>query len=284
MFSETRKSALRKLLDDQSPLVRSAVLQELREQNDEGIVFLKEMAREAESGVCGHARTLLVELGADDPEADFRSFIRSFRYELETGCFLLERTVRPDVEWTGIARFLDKMAERCREFIDPDSNVFEKCKQVNRVFFHEYRFRGDLDQFHDPENNFLGSVISRRKGIPISLSVLYLLVADRCGIPLDPIGAPGRFLLASFDDRHPFYLDPFDRGRFRSEEEVRQMLLSHNLEGGAEYLLPSPIGEVLCRFCRNLVHQYTIRNELYQARLFAGFIREFEAAYERETT
>ncbi len=284
MFSETRKSALRKLLDDQSPPVRSAILQELREQDDDGVTFLKELAREPGSVVCGHARALLVELGADDPEADFRAFIRSFRYELETGCFLLERTVRPEVEWTGIARFLDRMAERCREFIDPDSSVFEKCKQVNRVFFHEYRFRGDLDHFHDPENNFLGSVIARRRGIPISLSVLYLLVADRCGVPLDPIGAPGRFLLASFDDRHPFYLDPFDRGRFRTEDEVRQMLLSHNLEDGAEYLLPSPIGEVLCRFCRNLVHQYTIRDELYQARLFAGFIREFEAAYERETT
>jgi regulator of sirC expression with transglutaminase-like and TPR domain len=271
-------------LDDESPRVREAVLHELRESSEEGVGFLQEIAREPGSGIGRHARSLLAELGADDPAGDFRSFIRSFRYELEIGCFLLERTVRPELEWTTAARFLDGVAARCSEFLDPAATVFEQCKQINLVFFHEYRFRGDLDHFHDPENNFLSSVIARRRGIPISLSVLYLLVAQRCGVPLEPIGAPGRFLLANLDDRNPFYLDPFDRGRFRTEEEVRQMLLTRNIEDGAEYLLPSPVGEVLCRFCRNLVHQYTIRNELHQARLFAGFIREFEDVYEREAS
>ncbi|MBC2600914.1 transglutaminase-like domain-containing protein [Puniceicoccus vermicola] len=284
MISDDRKDALKKLLDDESPTVRNAVLEEIRSRNDEGVGFLQELARETASGVGRHARSLLAELGADDPNGDFQAFIRSFRYELESGCYLMERTVHPGVEWTTVARFLDAMAARCMEFIDPDSSVFEKCKQVNLVFFHEYGFRGDLDHFHDPENNFISSVIARRKGIPISLSVIYLLVADRCGVSLDPIGAPGRFLLANLEDRNSFYLDPFDRGRFRSEEEVRQMLLTRNIEDAAEYLLPSPIGEVLCRFCRNLVHQYTIRNELGKARQFAGYIQEFEDAYERESS
>ncbi len=284
MISEDRKVALIKLLDDESPSVRQAVLREIRERNDEGVVFLQEVARQGALGVDRHARILLAELGAVDPDGDFRAFIRSFRYELEVGCYLLERTVHPEVEWTTVARFLDAAAARCMEFVDPDSSVFEKCKQVNLVLFHEYGFRGDLDHFHDPENNFIRSVIVRRRGIPISLCVIYLLVADRCGIRLDPIGAPGRFLLASLEEPNPFYLDPFDRGRFRTEEEVRQMLLTRNLEDGAEYLLPSPVGEVLSRFCRNLVHMFTLRNDLTKARQFAGYIEEFEDAYERESS
>jgi regulator of sirC expression with transglutaminase-like and TPR domain len=140
-----------------------------------------------------------------------------------------------------------------------------------------------LDDFENPENNFIRSVLARRKGIPISLSIIYLLVADRCGLSLEPIGTPGRFLLASLEEDHSFYIDPFERGRFRSEEEVRQMLLSRHMEDGAEYLLPCPVGEVLCRFCRNLVHQYTLSSDLHRARQFAGYIQEFENAYERES-
>ncbi len=284
MISESTKDALRRLLDDENPTVRGAVLQELRDRDEEGVSFLKEIASDGESGMVRHARSFLAELGADDPVGDFRAFIRSFHYELETGCYLLERTVHPDLEWSVIARFLDAMAERCLEFVDPNAPVFESCKQINRVIYHEYGFQGDLDHFHDPDNNFLGSVIRRRKGIPISLSVIYLLVAERCGVALDPIGAPGRFLLGHLEGRDPFYIDAFDRGRFRTEEEIRQILLTRHIEDGAEYLFPSPVGEVLCRFCRNLVHQYTIRNELGRARLFASFIQEFEDAYERESS
>jgi len=284
MISDSRKEALRRLLDDESPAVRDALLREFRESESEGVGFLRDLVRDGDWATRKHARSLLAELGADDPDGDFRAFIRSFRYELEAGCFLLERTVHPEVEWGDVSRFLDGLAARCAEFIVSGSSVFEQCKQINLVLFHEARFRGDLKTFENPENNFIRSVISRRKGIPISLSVIYLLVADRCGISLEPIGTPGRFLLASLEDDHAFYIDPFERGCFRSEEEVRQMLLSRHLEhDGAEYLLPCPVGEVLCRFCRNLVHQYTVSGDLHKARQFAGYIQEFEDAYERES-
>ncbi len=283
MWNETRREALLRLLDDESPCVREALLAECRE-NEEAIAFLREVTGRRGDAAATHARQLLAALGLDDPRGDFLRFIDSFHYELETGCYLLERTVHPHLEWATVARFLDGVAARCCEFLDPEAPLFEKCKHLNLVLFHEYGFRGDLEHFHDPENNFLGSVIQRRRGIPISLSVLYLLVAERCHFRLEPIGAPGRFLLAHLDDRDPFYLDPFDRGRFRTEEEVRQMLLSRDVEDGSCYLLPAPVGEVLCRFCRNLVHQYTMQGQRDRADLFRGFICAFENAYERESS
>lgn len=284
MLSKSRKDALVRLLDDNSEVVRGAVSQELKDLGDEGVAFLQEISRERGKGLDRYARRMLAELGEDDPVADFTRFVRSFRYELETGCHLLERTIHPELEWEQVCRFLDSVAVRCSEFMEEDSSTFEKCKQLNLVLFHEYGFRGDSTNFHDPENNFLSSVIRRRKGIPISLSTIYLLVSDRCGFKLEPVGIPGRFLLAHFDGDNSFFLDPFDRGRFRSEEEVRQILLSRNIEDSAEFLLPTPVGEILCRYCRNLVHQYTMRNELSRAHLFAGFIQEFESAYERESS
>lgn len=284
MISEDRRDALIRLLDDDNPVVRSAVVAEIQSQEEDGVGFLREIALQKGEGIGRHARSLLVEMGYDDPDGDFRSFIQSFRYELEVGCYLLERTVHPELEWGVVSGFLDRVADRCREFVDGKASVFENCKQLNRVLYHEFKFSGDLENFENPENNFISSVTRRRKGIPISLSIIYLLVADRCGVSLEPIGTPGRFLLASLEESNSFYLDPFDRGHFRSEEEVRQMLLTHHIEDGAEYLLPSTTGEVLCRICRNLVHQYTLRNELGKARQFSGYVQEFENVYERESS
>lgn len=281
---QTNQSALERLLDDESPVVRRAVRGELQQSPEESVAWLRRTARSADRRLADNARRWLVELGADDPVQAFRDFINSFSYELETGCILLERTVHPQADAGSLCHFLDSLAARCQEFIREKSSAYEKCKQVNLVLFHEYGFVGNSADYNDPENNFLQVLTRRRKGLPISLSILYLLVAERCGFTLEPIGLPGRFMLASYEESEVFFVDPFDRGRFRSEEEIRQMLIARNLHDAAEYLVPSPVGEILCRICRNLTHQYSLRGDLAHANLFAGFVGDFEAAYEREST
>lgn len=273
-----------RLLDDESPVVRRAVRAELQQRPGESVAWLRQTAQSADRRLAENARRWLVELGADDPVKAFRDFIHSFSYELETGCLLLERTVHEETDAGAVCHFLDGLAMRCQEFIREKSSVYEKCKQLNLVIFHEYGFAGNTADYNDPDNNFLQVLTRRRKGLPISLSILYLLVAQRCGFTVEPIGLPGRFLLASFEEPEVFFIDPFDRGRFRSEEEIRQILIGRNLHDAAEYLVPSPVGEILCRICRNLAHQYSTRGDLGRARLFAGFIGDFEAAYERESS
>lgn len=278
--SQNKDAALRALLDDESPVVREAVRSELVNREDSGVGFLRELIRK-NGPEASHARRYLRELGGTDTIEEFREFIRSFHYEIETGCVLMERAVYPDLDPSGTFQFLDHLAAASAEWFRDGFGSFEKCKAINRVVFHEYHFRGDRDGMQNPENSFLSQVIRRRAGIPISLSVLYLLVAIRCGVPIEPIGLPGHFLLGCFADDQPFFLDPFERGRFRTEEEVRQMILAREIEDAVEYLVPAPVGEILCRFCRNLVHQYTLSNDLPRAHLFAGFVRDFEVAYER---
>ena len=74
---------------------------------------------------------------------------------------------------------------------------------INRVLFHEWGFRGNVEQFTDPMNSFIDKVLTRRKGIPISLSVLYLLVGERLGLPLEPVGLPGHFVVGCYADEAP---------------------------------------------------------------------------------
>ena len=80
----------------------------------------------------------------------------------------------------------------------------EICSVMNRVLFHEYGFRGAGKDFENPQNSFLHRVLERRKGLPITLSVIYILIARRLGFDLEPIGLPGRFMVGCFSDERPF--------------------------------------------------------------------------------
>jgi len=273
---------MKKLLDDDSSVVRKALMEELCRHGAEGVQFLRELSEGQNRILAVHARDLLEIMGKQDTLSSFSKFIQSFHYELETGCLLLDRTVYPDLDIGSVCFFIDKLATRCRELMVLPGTVLERCKVLNRVIFHEFGFRGDVENFYDPANSYLSQVIDRRKGIPITLSILYILVGQRCNLPLDPVSVPGRFMVGCFEEEEPFYIDAFERGIFRSADEVERMVGRHFGEKDYAYLNPCPVGEVLCRCCRNLVNQYSTCNNRKMARIYTSFVNEFEATYRKQ--
>ena len=282
-FDLKRKDAFLALLDDPSPAIRRALLAHFSAEAIAAGKLLKEVASGENRLLATHARWYLEELKFHDPVEEFRAFIRSLSYELETGALLLGRTVYTDVDVTETCRQLDEVASRCRELIAEPCSAREKCRVINRVLFHDFGFHANLEHYSDPENSFLHRVLSRRKGIPISLCTVYLLVAQRLGFSLEPVGLPSHFVIGCFLDDKPFFIDAFDGGTFRSADEMtlRFKLFGHAASAG--YLAPTPVREVLCRSCRNLVNHYTAAGNLEHARLFASFVEDFENTHARHS-
>jgi regulator of sirC expression with transglutaminase-like and TPR domain len=283
-LSAAQREALLSLLDDPSTPVRRALLARFAQLGPAAAPFLQAVARGSNRVLARHAAWFLDELKFADPVAEFRGFIRSLNYELETGALLLARTVAPRLDAGECCTALDTIAARCRELIAEPSSTREKCRVLNRVLFHEWGFHGNLEHYTDPRNSFLDQVLARRTGIPLSLSIVYLLVASRLEIELEPVGLPGHFIVGCFTDDLPFFIDPFDRGVFRDADEIFALLRSNNVVPKATDLAPTPVREVLCRSCRNLVNHYTAAGEPERAKLFAGFVEEFETTYERHAT
>ena len=281
--SSDQLSALLRLLDDPSPSVRRALLARFTALGPETAPFLRELSHGPDPALAAHAAWFLNELKFSDPVAEFRTFIGSLHYELETGALLLARTVNPGLDVGRCCEQLDAIAARCTELIAEPASSREKCRIINRVMFHEWGFRGNVEHYTDPQNSFLNTVLTRRIGLPISLSLVYLLVAERLGLALEPVGLPGHFLVGCFDDEIPFYVDPFDRGLFRDPDEVIAFLIAQGTSPQPADLMPTAIHEVLCRCCRNLVHHYTVSGEPARARLFASFITDFETTHTRES-
>lgn len=272
--------AVRRLLDDPSPAVRKALVAYFQSLGSAAEPFLRAMASGSESPEADAAAWFLRELKLNDPITDFRNFIRSLNYELESGSMLLARTVSPALDIGACCAACDEIAGRCRELLAEPSTLREKCRIFNRVLFHEYGFRLDNDA-SDAGNCLIDAVLDRHKGSALSLCIVYLLVAGRLGLELDPIILPGFYLVGCFGSGKPFFVDPADNGRFRSAEEVIGGIGAESRPLEQSDLVPSSIRELLCRNCRCLMRHYAQTGQPARVRLFSGFIEEFEAAYAR---
>jgi regulator of sirC expression with transglutaminase-like and TPR domain len=275
-LAEPVAGAMRRLLDDASPGVRQPLLAYFQQLGPAAEPFLRALATAGDGPQADAAAWFLRELKLNDPVADFRGFIRSLNYELESGAMLLARTVSPDLDIGACCAACDEIAGRCRELLAEPCTLREKCRILNRVLFHEYGFRPEPESSVEVRNCLIDEVLARQKGTPLSLCIVYLLIAGRLGLELDPVLLPGRYLIGCFGSGKAFFVDPSEYGLFRSAEEVAQ-LMGAPLEPGA--LGPASIRELLCRSCRSLERHFLQAAQPDRARLFAGFIEEFEAVY-----
>ncbi len=129
---------------------------------------------------------------------------------LDEAALRLARIEYPDLDIRKFIGILDsyaaELAGRLRKGVD-------FVAAANRYLFDELKFIGNQADYYDPANSCLNEVLTRKTGIPITLSVVYLEIARRLGKPLFGIGFPGHFLLQYDDGAYSTYLDPFRGGR-----------------------------------------------------------------------
>jgi regulator of sirC expression with transglutaminase-like and TPR domain len=282
-LSKQLKKAYLHLLDDEDIIVRKGLADALRNHGEEGVAFLNGILDGSSEGLARHARYFLRELGEINTVSEFREFIGLMNYELETGSLLLERTVHVDRSVEDYQNLLNEMAGRVKELLVENASPRQTCEAINRVLFHEYEFRGAVEDFYNPQNSFLGVVLERRRGIPLSLSLVYQLVAGRCNFHLEPLGFPIRFMLGCFEGVEPFFIDPFTSGTILSRGDIENFLRENGVYPEDAFFQPTPVGEILCRCCRNLAHQYDLANQSDLSDRFSSFVDEFERVYQEHS-
>ena len=271
--------ALRQLIDDTSPAVRRSLLEHFQKLGEPACEFLRELSRGPNRIAATHAQWYLGELRWSDPTNEFLHFIRSLNYELESGAILIARVADPAADATQVCTALDSIAARCRELMVEPLTPWQKCSVINRVLFHELGFRGNASHYTDPQNSLIHRVLERRIGIPITLSIVYLLVAERCGVTLEPVALPGHFVVGCFSDEDVVYIDPFRGGIVSTRDDLLSWLISYDLPRDDSTLSPTTIRETLSRCCRNLCAHYAAAGADELARQFAQFDGEFETTY-----
>ena len=136
---------------------------------------------------------------------------------------------------------------------------------INQVLFDELGFQGNTWAYGDPRNSYLDDVLALRTGIPIALSIVYLEIGWRLGLPLQGVALPGHFIVRYDIPERPVFIDPFNRGRRWSEEEclaqARLFYGSVTPEMLERMLQPPSRRDILTRLLRNLKNSYVERND-----------------------
>lgn len=172
----------------------------------------------------------------------------------------------PDLDAGVYLAWLDATAESIADAADRRMPLPDRLEMLDRQLFEVEGFRGNHDDYTDPRNSFLNDVIERRLGIPITLSVIYLEVGWRLGLPLVPVSFPAHFLVASTGAGRVF-IDPFDRGaRVAPAELVARLAPMAGGMAQARQILPrvtvpASRREVAMRILRNLRQIYSVRQD-----------------------
>jgi regulator of sirC expression with transglutaminase-like and TPR domain len=173
---------------------------------------------------------------------------------LDEAALLISAHANPELSVTTQLRRLDDLARRV------DRSDFSALRQV---LFEQVGLRGDRERYDDPANSYLDQVLDRRRGIPISLSVLLIEVGRRCGVALEAVGMPGHFLVR--DPRAPEYLiDAFDQGRTLDHADCERLLRASTGSTGRltpDFLATSGPWATLARMLANLDRSFERRGD-----------------------
>ncbi|MBI4469282.1 MAG: transglutaminase family protein [Acidobacteria bacterium] len=163
-------------------------------------------------------------------------------------------------------RNLDQMAEGVRTTIGDEHEPRRVLEILGGQLFDASGFRGNRERYDEARNSYLNEVIDRRLGIPITLSVVYLEVGWRLGLPLEGVGFPGHFLV-KWEERNDLVVDPFNGGRMLCREDCAAMLnqvSDGKVEFGDHFLKPSNKRQILGRMLGNLRNIYLERNDFHR--------------------
>ncbi len=257
-------TALIKLLADDHLEVVEAARAKLVELGEEGIPLLKEtLASHEDPKVKAEIQTVLdrIRQAGILKEWEKTSVQPDESLDLEQGVFLLARLRYPSLDVEPYRRKLDEMARQIRPLLRAATRPKERLHVVSRFLFEGQGFRGNWDDYFDPENSYLNRVLDRKLGIPISLSVIYLLIAQRLKLSVYGVGIPGRFMVKYNDSRNEVYIDPFNGGLFLSRPECVQFMVEAGYPYQTEFLRQIRARDVLARMIRNLILIYVDRKD-----------------------
>jgi len=161
---------------------------------------------------------------------------------------------------------LDRLAGRVGDALLEsihDGSLRGQLQVVSRVLHHDEAFLGDLDNYYDPRNSYLNDVLDRRRGIPITLSIVYQAVANRAGLPVYGVGAPGHYIVGCQGTDETLYVDPFALGEVLTFDACRHRIEKNLGQPGVltfEHFQPSTPQETIARVLRNLKGAYAQQN------------------------
>ena len=202
--------------------------------------------------------TIIHTIQFQDVQAQLRQWADSKDNSLLQGVLLIARYQYPDIDLEKINEHLGLIREDVNIEVQKTSSILAQINAINHVLFDIHKFVGNSKNFHAPQNSFINNVLEGKKGNPLSLSILYLLVCQPLGIPVFGINLPKHFIVAfkNSSDDIQFYINPFSRGTVFDRNDVNSFLKQLNIKPRQSFYSPCSNMDMIKRILINLEHSF----------------------------
>lgn len=277
-----------KLLDDNDEFVFQHVRNKLLEAGNDAIPALMMGLTNDNPLLNERIKNIIDEIYFSEVDVKFKELSEKKDGILEEAVFLIANFGYPEMDMKKYQSELDEMSTKLNLSIDkmklnpliPQDDPLQIIKIINHFLFYQQGFKGNTENFYEPENTFFNDVMERKKGIPISLSILYLLICKRLNLPTYGVNLPAHFIIKYVDERDEFYIDPYNNGIVISKSEAIKFLSRIGLTkedfDSISFLKIADDKDIIKRSLNNLVNIYTRSGDTQKTEQLKKIMSYFE--------
>ena len=186
-------------------------------------------------------------------------------HDLLKGFYLVSTYQYPDLKEDSIRNQVDEIIRSAWLEINTDLTALENVKVLNHILFEYQKFSGNRTNLHAPQNSFVNTLLETKKGSPLSLGILYIILAQRLHIPVYGVNLPQHFVLAYTreiteekmkEENVLFYINPFSKGSVFSRFELEMFIRQLKIEAKPYFFLPCSHNDMIRRLINNLAFSY----------------------------
>lgn len=270
MNDEKSIKALISLIDDPDNEVFEHVRDKLLSYGTNAIPYLEHSWEEDNFGLIFQSRIeqIIHEIQFEEVKSQLHSWTLSEK-DLLRGAIIIAKYQYSGLNEQLIHDTINQIRKDIWLEFNNKQTAFEQIKIFNKIFFGTHHFHGDSKHFHSPMNSFINTVIESRKGNPLSISLVYSVIAQSLGLPIYGVNLPNHFILAYIDENGSslflnepneygvlFYINPFSKGSILDAKAIKEFLDGLKLPYNREYFEPCSNTAILKRMITNLISSF----------------------------
>jgi regulator of sirC expression with transglutaminase-like and TPR domain len=254
---EKELKALVSLLDDDDKQVVTHVEEKILSLGTTIIPHLeKEWENNFNPTVQKRIEELVHTLQYDLLKERIRTWYYSPEQDLLTGMWIVATYQYPEIELDKLRQDLEQIYYETWLEFKPDQYPFDQIKVINGVLFNKLKFGANTKNFHSPGNSMINVVLETHKGNPITLCVIYMLVAQKLKLPVSGVNLPNLFILTYKDQNHTFYINAFNKGLIFSKQDIENYIHELHLVPQPSFFEPCSSLDIVRRALRNLIMSF----------------------------
>lgn len=265
-MNDPEVKALISLLDDSDQEVFTHIEEKLISLGTHVIPMLEDAWSHAFDPILQHRIANIVhKIQFDMLLEDMKIWIHTHNDDLLEGALLVARYQYPELDRDKILQFIATIKKDIWLELNESLTALEQVNVMNHIFFTKHGFTGNTTNYHAPQNSYINCVIESKKGNPLALSTLYLLVTRSLGLPIYGVNLPEHFILSYLEVREGeegntgrvlFYINPFSKGSVFGKGDIDQFVKKLKLDPQNTYYQPCSNKDMILRMLRNLSYSY----------------------------